>query len=768
MATKEPELFDRDSVLRLVEASGALLLVSDIDGTIRQLGTGWEQLLGWTASEMIGRRAHEFMHPDDLATTKDAAKGLKQSGKVLRFTNRYRMKCGGWRHLEWCAVVNMNDGRVNATARDITDDLARLTEINRLGEVARLTINPVIICDRYGCIEWVNEAFERLTEWKSEEVFGLKPGHILQFEKTDPATVAHISHALLACESVEAEILNRSRYGREYWLKLEIQPRFDEWGSHTGFVAVQTDITQLVSAREVAAAAEVRALNERKRLIDAVDALTDGFAQYDADSRLVLANRRYRELYELSEPAIAEGAQFKDILRFGLEHGQYADAIGREEAWLEERLANHIADFPTLQKLSDGTVTQIIDRPTSDGGWVGLRVDVTELHAARERAEAANRAKSEFLANMSHEIRTPLNGLLGMADLLSETSLGDEQYEMLSAIRNSGWSLLALLNDIVDLARVESGKLELEKRPFDLNDLIDQLVSLHGATTRVKDIELEISGMDTSPASRLGDQTRIMQIMHNLIGNAVKFTTSGVIKVEITQNDPSQLILCVRDTGIGMSEEQLARVFNPFEQADIGTARRFGGAGLGLTIVYKLVEMMGGEIRIDSVEGSGTSVEVRLPVPQVEHPIPSENARTANVSLSSDRVDCLKGRRLLVADDNATNRLILSAMLKTLGIEARFAQDGAEACEIWRTEHFDLILLDISMPVMDGLQALHAMQEEATKTGLPRPRAIAATANVMTDQIEHYRECGFLGTLSKPFRKQELIDALYHVLVDSS
>ncbi|WP_209428268.1 PAS domain S-box protein [Pararhodobacter sp. SW119] len=763
MEIAELELLDGPSVMRLVEASGDLLLVSELDGTIRQVSSGWEQVLGWTAAEMLGRRGHEFMHPDDIAGTKDAAAGLRRSGAVHRFTNRYRTKRGGWRHLEWSAVVNPRDGRINASARDISDEIARLSAMERLGEVARLTINPVIICDREGLIEWVNEAFESMTGWRLEEVCGQKPGSILQFERTDPATVARIGRALRACEPVEAEILNRCRYGREYWLKLEIQPRFDEAGGHSGFVAVETDITELVAARELASAAETRARDERARLVAAVDALNDGFVYFDADDRLVLANRRFREFYADTEPAMVEGARFTDILRYGLERGQFREAIGREDAWLQERLANHLTKSPVEQILSDGTVLRIVERPTADGGWVGLRVDVTELHAQRDQAEAANRAKSEFLANMSHEIRTPLNGVLGMADLLADTTLDEDQNRMLSTIRSSGWSLLALLNDIVDLARVEAGKLELEIRPFDLHKLTAQIESLHGANTRIKGIVFELQGDRSSPSLRLGDQTRIMQILHNLIGNAIKFTESGSVTLEAISSDPGQLIFRVIDTGIGMSEEQLARVFKPFEQAEAGTVRRFGGTGLGLTIVHKLVEMMGGDIRIDSFLGGGTTVEVRLPVPKADASTASDDAYADSIGLSA-RAEGLRGKRLLVADDNATNRAILSAILKKLGVQAHFAEDGAQACEIWSTAPIDLVMLDISMPVMDGLEALRSMRATAERTGRSAPLAVAVTANVMTEQITQYRRCGFVDTLCKPIQRQQLVDVLCRAL----
>lgn len=353
----------------------------------------------------------------------------------------------------------------------------------------------------------------------------------------------------------------------------------------------------------------------RQQLLNAVEGLNDGFAYFDSEDRLVLANRRFRELYALSADVIVPGARFEDILRHGLSRQQFVDALGREDDWLQEQLNVFNSRSVVRQLLPDGTVLQVMERRTSDGGRVGLRVDVTEITQAREAAEAASRAKSEFLANMSHEIRTPLNGVLGMADLLAETDLSDPQKSMLSVIRTSGWSLLTLLNDILDLARVESGKMVLEERSFDLRSSIDRLEALHGATAQAKGISFEILHSSSGAYLRLGDETRIIQVLHNLVGNAIKFTETGSVRLKVRANQPDRLAFEVIDTGIGMTEAQVARIFDTFEQADASTARRFGGSGLGMTIVRRLVDLMQGDIAINSEPGRGTRIAVTFRVP---------------------------------------------------------------------------------------------------------------------------------------------------------
>lgn len=352
----------------------------------------------------------------------------------------------------------------------------------------------------------------------------------------------------------------------------------------------------------------------RRQLVNAVEGLNDGFVYFDSEDRLVLANHRFRELYDRCAEMIVPGARIEDILRCGLSRQQFIDAIGREDEWLKEQLAVLDAPTPVRQILPNGTVLQVMERRTSDGGRVGLRVDVTEITHAREAAEAANRAKSEFLANMSHEIRTPLNGVLGMADLLAETPLDPQQKSMLAIIRNSGWSLLTLLNDILDLARVEAGKMVLEERAFDLQSSISRLEGLHGSTAQAKGITFEILHSAGGQYHRMGDETRIIQILHNLVGNAIKFTEHGSVRLKIRANRPDRLGFEVVDTGIGMTEEQVRRIFDTFEQADASTARRFGGSGLGMTIVRRLVDLMQGEIEIQSQPTRGTRILITLPV----------------------------------------------------------------------------------------------------------------------------------------------------------
>ncbi len=533
------------------------------------------------------------------------------------------------------------------------------------------------------------------------------------------------------------------------WLRVVERPT-----PEGGRVGLRIDITHQVESRQRAERAEADARSARERLSAAIEALEDGFVLFDAEDRLVMCNRKYREFYRMAASVMQPGTSFETILRTSAERGEIADAVGRVEAWLETRLGQHRAGTGQFeQHLSDGRVLRIHETQTADGGRVGLRVDVTELHQARQRAEAANRAKSDFLSNMSHEIRTPMNAVLGMADLLAETSLNADQQDMLNTIRESGWSLLSLINDILDLARVEAGKLTLDEEPFIPADLIDSIIALHQANARSKTVTLCVDQTPQTSLARLGDASRIAQILHNVIGNAVKFTEQGEIRMTVDASSPDAITFRIDDTGIGMTEEQLARVFDPFEQAEAGTTRRFGGTGLGMSIVKRLVQMMKGEVTVKSALSQGTSITIRLGLPLSEEP--RKRASVTEPTSGSGAIglaDC----RLLVVDDNAANRKILAAYLDKLQLTAEFAVNGAEACALWQKAEFDLILMDISMPVMGGVEALAEMLKRSKATGRPSPRVIAVTANVMHEQVAQYRAQGFIDIIHKPIRFSEL------------
>ena len=375
------------------------------------------------------------------------------------------------------------------------------------------------------------------------------------------------------------------------------------------------------------------------------------------------------------------------------------------------------------------------------------------LEAERVRAEEANLLKSRFLANMSHELRTPLNGVLGMAQVLQELVRGQEKQRMVETIRTSGEGLMVILNDILDLSKIEAGKMALEVAPFCPEDVFARIVRLHAPQAEAKGLRFTLQCDPQLSDTFLGDEHRLTQVLHNLTGNAVKFTETGQIELRAEATRDGMRV-SVTDTGIGMTEAQSANAFDEFVQADVSITRRFGGTGLGMPIVKRLVEMMGGTVAINSTPERGTRVRLDLPLlraPETEH-----ESATSTIEPSSD----LTGLRILVAEDNLTNQKVLTALLRSTGIELTLAGDGQEALEATLKQEFDLFLFDISMPQMDGPTALSQIRTAYHVSGKRLPPAVAISANVMPEQIRSYEAAGFETYLAKPIRKAALIDCI--------
>ncbi len=376
---------------------------------------------------------------------------------------------------------------------------------------------------------------------------------------------------------------------------------------------------------------------------------------------------------------------------------------------------------------------------------------------ARAEAEAANAAKSEFLATVSHEIRTPLNGVLGMAQAMSASDLPAEQRERLDIIRDSSEALLRVLNDILDISKIEARKLEIEAVEFDLGAVLAGVYATFAPVAAQRELQFSVEAGDVD-GTYLGDPSRVRQIVSNLVSNALKFTASGSVRVDAAREGEA-IRVEVADTGIGIAPGVAETLFAKFVQADASTTRRFGGTGLGLAISRELAELMGGSIALRSAPGQGSTFTVRLRLERLGDARPAPQPRAAGPLVAA--VDPRPGgARILAAEDNDINRLVLQTLLNQIGLDPDIVGDGAVAVEAWRRGDYDVILMDIQMPQKDGLAATREIRAEEAATGRRRTPILGLTANAMSHQVDEYRRAGMDGHIAKPIDVAKLFAAL--------
>jgi signal transduction histidine kinase/CheY-like chemotaxis protein len=459
----------------------------------------------------------------------------------------------------------------------------------------------------------------------------------------------------------------------------------------------------------------------RTRLTEAIETISEGFSLYDAEDKLIVCNSRYQELLASHADVMVPGTSFETILRSSVERGLIKDAEGRRDAWIEERLARHHAPSEThVQRRSDGRWIQVSERKTANGGVVAIYADITELKqheaelaAARDAADEANRTKSSFLANMSHELRTPLNAIIGYSEILQEDAAdkGDkEPIDDLQKIESAGRDLLGLINSILDLSKIEVGKMDVFIEEVDLQALVKEVLSIVKPLADKSENVIEVI-CPADIGSFRSDQTKVKQCLLNLLSNANKFTSKGALTLTVAREDNSRICLRVSDTGVGMTKEQLGRLFEAFSQADASTAKRFGGTGLGLAITKHFCTMLGGDVTVESTPGSGSTFTIRLPDQGVA---PAAAESPAPAAVAAD------GRApVLVVDDDPTVRSLLAKTLEKEGYRVISACNGVEALALAREHRPQAITLDVLMPQMDGWGALKALKADAELRDIP-------------------------------------------------
>jgi PAS domain S-box-containing protein len=539
--------------------------------------------------------------------------------------------------------------------------------------------------------------------------------------------------------------------GKKRWISTSGAAVIDESGAFRGYRGIGAEVTQHVEAEQARRIVE-------QRLREAVLHVTQPLVLFEAEDRIVGFNQAFADLHRAPDvhTPVCQGVPFRDLAEWQLRNGFYANDPDQKAIDFDTLYARQRTENEYTYRLRNGRWMLVVNRALPDGGRISLWTDITALKQAEEAlrqsqaaAEQANQAKSAFLANMSHEIRTPMNGIIGMNSLLLDTKLTPEQREFSIAVRDSADALLTIINDILDLSKLEAGKIELESIEFDPIELIESAAALLAPKAREKQLDLAVFiDPAVAPAYR-GDPTRIRQVLLNLVGNAVKFTERGSVSVEVTveRADPPLLRVAVIDTGIGMSEATLAKLFEKFTQADSSMTRHYGGTGLGLSISKQLTELMSGTLGVSSRLGSGSTFVFDLPL------APAEAKATRSVPHG------VVGRRVLVVDGVEINRRLFAHQLRGFGMQVTTVADPTAAlAELERSagdgEPYDIALLDDRMPVMDGralAKRIRGLQLQAI------PLLVLASSAAEADAGEPGL---FDATVTKPVRRQTLLDRL--------
>ncbi len=663
---------------------------------------------------------------------------------------------------------------------------------------------------------FVNDLMEELTGYDREALTGAETWSAMAlpagFNLADIR--APTDAALAAAESSVVPLLKRDGDRCMVEIVRRVQGPYEIWlftdlteDVRVGLVNLPPDATDTTDNDTAQSAESARIHLAERRLRDAVESVNAGFVLWNADGRMELCNNEFATLSPTVQRTIAPGITLRTLLQAAAKAGELAIDTNFDAWWASYENMVAQADVSVSEMQLGDRWLLVSERPTSDGGRVSVYTDISILkrkeellrsnedtlnvtiqdleksrlrieeqsqrlaeiaemyQAEHEKANLANEAKSQFLAVMSHELRTPMTGVMGVIDLLERTQLTSTQARYIVTLRASADALLSLLNDILDFSKIEAGRMTIEEISFDVNEVCTNVEQLFREKASSRENMLTLKVDDDVPANVIGDPARLRQVLSNLVGNAVKFTEHGTVTLQVSMadsqpNNGAALLFCVDDTGIGLTDEQCSRLFRAFEQADPTTTRKFGGTGLGLAICRRLVELMGGEIGVESEPGRGSRFWFTVPVQLCEaaSPQPREPEAPSEPSPNATKV--------LLAEDNAVNRMLIISMLNEFGYEVDAVEDGDAAVSMMRERpDFDIVLMDMQMPNMDGKTAA----EEIRK--LPAPACnipiVALTANVSPTHRDAYLRAGLDGFLAKPIEWDQL-DATVRQLVDKA
>ena len=764
-----------------------LLCIADLQGNFIRINRAWENILGYSVAELERRKFLDFVHPDDMPATLDAIAQLGQGDQVLNFVNRYRCKDGNYRFIEWRSVPHGD--LIYAAARDITARKLMEDALRKMSQAIEQNPAIVVITDPTGKIEYVNPKFCAVTGYTAAEACGQNP-RILKSGEFSGEQYKQLWATITAGREWRGIFHNKKKNGTLYWESALIAPITGRNGQITNFLAIKEDITENKRVQD-------ELVRSKEQFDLAVNGSRDGIWDWDLRNNKLYLSPRWKQIIGYNDDELPNA------------YASFAERIHPEDKprvleYIDRYLANQI-EFYTIEfrfRHRDGSFRWILARGAAlrdQNGkpyrMAGSHTDITarkeseemlrkskadleqayqQLNKAFEResrltvqANAASVAKSQFVANISHEIRTPLNGIIGLCELLLDTKMTKEQLEYAQTINSSAEVLLNIINTTLDFAKIDAGKMDLEKVNFNLRDFLEKICAILDVNAAKKNLALTISIDPHVPVDLNGDPHRLRQVFINLIGNAIKFTAKGKIEVKAELADAHAfaghahaapgntagapvvpLRFAVRDTGIGIPVDRREQLFNPFFQVDASMARKFGGTGLGLTISKSIIEKMGGTIGVESIEGQGSTFWFTIPF--AKQRAGDQPAQSVDAAQHHERYQPGKQLHILVAEDNTTNQMVIAGILKKMGYTIATVANGAEAVKALEAAHYDLVLMDIQMPEMDGLQATAIIRDPKSKIKNKRIPILALTAHVMEEDRAKCLAAGMNGYITKP------------------
>ncbi len=632
----------------------------------------------------------------------------------------------------------------------------------------------IFIIDETGFITTWNSGAQKITGYTDKEAIGKHisiiypanlPEDTLELELAMASETGHF----------EAETIRRRKDGVHFWANIVIDPLFDHNNKITGFSKVVRDVTRMKNLSEEL---ELRVrertlavLHSEKQLKIITNAVPQLLARFDKDENILFANSSFCQWFGINQEDIKKYS-FAEVL--GPERYPankfFIDRVLKGETLAYERKSRSKAD-PDIDTILNINFLPEFDDSEEVKGFILVATDIkkykeieVELKSAKQEAEVANETKSAFLANMSHEIRTPLGAIIGFSELLTDPKTkASEKENMIGIIKRNGKLLSTIINDILDLSKVEAGKLQIEKIDVRLNDLLNDVSQFLNLEATGKGLELYLEPEKDLPVAIKTDPTRLRQILFNIVGNAIKFTDKGFIKIKVKKNpeNAQQILFSVQDTGTGISQAQANKLFSPFTQADATTTRKFGGTGLGLVLSKKLAKALGGDVVLESSTlGFGSTFVITINQGETTMKASDQLAPKAAVAMSErlkDQISDLTGVRALLVDDSDDNLELIQHILNLAGVTADLAKNGQEGVKKALENKYDIVLMDLQMPVMDGYEATKILREK--KYSVP---IIALTAHAMKEEREKTQQYGFNDHVTKPIDRSILLRTISH------